>query len=91
MKLIKFYNNNCVPCKLLSTVLEDILPTEFLEYELVEVNVKENPEAVSYWNLRSVPTLVVMNGFEEEVDRMTGYKSLLDLKAMLTKNTPDLK
>jgi len=57
MKLLKFHALWCGPCKMLTKVMDDI---EF-PYEVEVVNVDHNEELVSKYNVRGVPTLVLLD------------------------------
>jgi thioredoxin 1 len=71
-KLLDFYADWCMPCKALSPTIETLR----VEYEgsgiaIEKVNIDDNAELTTKYSIRSVPTLVFVDG-EEEVHRMTG-------------------
>ena len=81
MKVYKFYAEWCQPCKMLSKVIEDskdkIDPSvEFIEFDIDA----EMMTAVNY-NVRGVPTMVIVDDAGKEIKRQTGYmneEKLLD-------------
>ena len=52
MKLLKFYRENCAPCKMLDLVLKDI------HQEFYPVDVEKNPDLTAQFNVVTVPTLI---------------------------------
>lgn len=83
MKILKFQASWCAPCKMLSTVFNDI--KDELPHELVEIDIDENSDMAKQYNIRGVPTLVLLDG-DTEVDRKSGYMSPPQLKAFLRMN-----
>ena len=57
MKLLKFGASWCGPCKMLTQVMSDM---EF-PYEVQEIDIEDNEELVAQYNIRGVPTLVLLN------------------------------
>ena len=58
--LIDFYANWCMPCKMLSPVIEEIAH-EVSNAKICKVNIDEEPELAQRFQVMSIPTLVVMN------------------------------
>ncbi len=61
--LIDFYADWCMPCKMLSPVIEEIAG-EYTQIKVAKVNVDQEPELASKFNVMSIPTLVVMENGE---------------------------
>lgn len=61
MKLIKFYATWCGPCKSLTAMLEDM----DLPYEVQEVDIDKDMDTALKFGVRSVPTLLLVNDFDE--------------------------
>lgn len=57
MKLLKFGASWCGPCKMLTKVMSDM---EF-PYDVEEIDIEDNEELVNQYNVRGVPTLVLLN------------------------------
>ncbi len=73
MRILDFYAEWCQPCKALSKTLE--------AFENVEkVNIEENDDLVTKYNIRTVPTLIFLNDDNAEVNRLVGNvpKSKID-------------
>lgn len=58
-KLIKFYSDNCVPCKVLNPIINKILENH-PELEFEAINCSESIPDQWAQEIRSVPTLIVV-------------------------------
>jgi thioredoxin 1 len=60
--VLYFTAPGCVPCR---TVLKPALQRLVVEFgnrfQILEVNAEQQPEAASYWNVLSVPTIFVLD------------------------------
>ena len=66
-KLIKFEKNDCNPCAMVSELLEK----NGVSYE--RINAFDNPEMAMKFRVRTVPTVIFVDG-EEEIKRTMGFK-----------------
>ena len=80
MKLLKFSASWCGPCKMLSKTIEQIKSE--IPCDIIEIDIDEDFETANKFQIKSVPTLVLMDG-ETEVSRKTGNISAAELKNFL--------
>jgi thioredoxin 1 len=69
MKILKFYADWCGPCKMLSKTIESI--KEEIPFEVEEIDADNNAEMAKQYNIRGLPTMVIVDG-EIEVKRHVG-------------------
>jgi thioredoxin 1 len=81
--LVEFWATWCAACRLLAPILDE-LATEYAgRVAIVKVNVDENPEYVTRYQVRSTPTIIFFRT-GQEVERIVGagrkahYTSKLD-------------
>lgn len=72
MKLLKFYATWCGPCKGLTMTLNGM---DNLPVALEEIDIDQNMDMARKYNVRSVPTLVLVNEDGTEVNRGVGMLS----------------
>lgn len=60
MKFIKFYAHWCGPCKVLAPTIDKIAKENPLTIELESVNVDENPERAQDFNIKGIPSVVII-------------------------------
>lgn len=73
MKVIKFQASWCQPCKMLSRVVEDA--KDKINVPIEEVDIDENMEMARTFNVRGVPTLVLVDEKSNVVRTKSGYLS----------------
>jgi len=56
--LVDFYADWCGPCKMTSPILEE-LSNEVKDVKFIKINVDENPELASQYNVFSIPTFLI--------------------------------
>ena len=78
-EVLKFYADWCGPCKMLSKTLENLKDNNI---PIREVDIDEQTDLAVQYNVRSVPTMVLLeNG--SEVKRAVGSMSLDKVKEFL--------
>lgn len=71
--VVDFFADWCMPCLMIAPVIEE-LAEKMKEVKFVRINVDDNEELSSKYEIRSIPCLVIFkNG--KEVDRIIGNQS----------------
>lgn len=76
MRLLKFYTDFCRPCKVLAPILEELCNELGVDCE--SINATEDERGVTF-DIRSVPTIVAMDG-DNELGRFSGMRAKDDIK-----------
>jgi thioredoxin 2 len=63
----------CGPCRMVAPVLEELAAEMGDRVRFVKLNVDDNPATAARFNVRSIPTLLVLAG-GREVDRIVGVQ-----------------
>ena len=79
--LIDFFANWCMPCKMLSPVIEEVA-NEVSGVKVCKVNVDEEPELAQKFQVMSIPTLVVMKD-GKMVNKTIGVRPKEEIVGML--------
>ena len=82
LKIIKCYTNWCGPCRTLSKVMDEILPSYNTNLLYTEVDIEDNDEIAQKYDIRSVPTMI----FEHDgkvVCKLVGLRSGNEIKAII--------
>ena len=76
----------CGPCRMIAPVLEELAVEVAGRVRIVKLNVDENPVTANRFNVRSIPTLLVLKA-GREVDRIVGVQSKSELLRRLQRVT----
>ena len=60
--LVDFWAEWCGPCRALTPILEEIAQKFAGQVKVVKVNIDENPDSPTQYNVRSIPTLLLFKG-----------------------------
>jgi thioredoxin 1 len=71
--LVDFWAEWCVPCHMVSPVVEEIARDHSDTLKAVKLNVDDNPETARRYGVMSIPTLIVFRGGEEQT-RLIGAR-----------------
>lgn len=79
---VDFWSKSCQPCQVMGGLLDEIGPDYVDRVHIFKLNVDENPETARLYQIRGVPTLILIhNG--REVDRVVGLLPLNPLREKL--------
>lgn len=81
MKVLKFEATWCGPCKMLSKVITNAQDKITLPIEVIDID--EQADTATLYNVRSVPTLIVIDDDGKEVRRKVGALQEADLLKFL--------
>ena len=71
--LVDFWAEWCVPCHMVSPVVEEIGEEKGESLRVAKVNIDENPEVTRRYGVMSIPTLMLFKGGEEKA-RVVGAR-----------------
>ena len=71
--LVDFWAEWCVPCHMVSPVVEEIGRDKGEALRVVKLNIDENPQATRTYGVMSIPSLILFKG-GQEVARVIGAK-----------------
>jgi len=81
MKILKFYADWCQPCKTMIPIFLRI--KEELKVEVIDVNVEDNNDMCVDYNIKGVPTLIILDDDEKEVNRYVGSTTYERIKELI--------
>lgn len=71
--LVDFWAEWCVPCHMVSPVVEEIARDHGTELKAVKLNVDDNPETARQYRVMSIPTLILFKDGQEKA-RVVGAR-----------------
>ncbi len=71
LAIVDFFADWCMPCLIMAPVIEELNEKFKGKIEFAKVNVDENKELASKFNIMSIPTLIVFKQ-GKEIERITG-------------------
>jgi len=71
--LVDFWAEWCVPCHMVSPVVEDIGREKAEKLQVAKLNIDDNPDIARKYGIMSIPTLMLFIGGEEKA-RMVGAR-----------------
>jgi len=80
--LVDFFATWCGPCKMAGPEVEAVGVAMADKASVVQVNIDEQPGLASRYNVKAVPTFLVIKG-GQEVNRFTGFRTRKDLQAAI--------
>jgi thioredoxin 1 len=83
--LVDFWATWCRPCIAITPSVEEVATEMAGKAKVFKVDVEQNQDLASQYDIMSIPALVVFKG-GKEVDRMVGAGSKADIKALVEKH-----
>lgn len=81
--LVDFWAPWCGPCQMLSPIIDDI-EKENPDIKVIKINVDEEPQIASKYNIVSLPSLLIIkNG--QVIDSLVGFRQKQDIITSLKK------
>ncbi|MEM2463874.1 MAG: thioredoxin [Candidatus Bathyarchaeia archaeon] len=82
--LVDFYADWCMPCRMMSPVIEELAKELAGKVLVGKINVDKNPDVADRFQVFSIPTLVIIKS-GKEVDRIVGFVPKSQVEAYLKK------
>lgn len=76
MKVLKIYSRTCGPCK----VLENNLQLANIPHESIDVESIQGEDIIAKYEIRTVPTLILVDDEGKVIKRHTGLLGIQELK-----------
>ncbi|MBD3380862.1 MAG: thiol reductase thioredoxin [candidate division Zixibacteria bacterium] len=80
--VVDFYSNRCSPCHVMGGLLSEVGPDYADRVNIFKLNVDDNPQSATHYQVMSVPTLVFFKN-HRPVDKVAGLIQLNPLRAKL--------
>ena len=72
-RLVDLGSGSCVPCKLMTPVLDELKTTCAGKLEVVFIDVRDNPQAGQQYGIRTIPTQIFYDAAGKELFRHEGF------------------
>ncbi len=82
--IVDFYSTTCVPCKMLSRVLED-LTLDYPFLNIVKVNITDEPKLGRDHGIEAVPTVLFMKD-GQELEKVVGLMDEDELEEKISQH-----
>ena len=76
-KVLKFFSPTCGPCKVMSKLLDTL---EGVEVKSIDITEEDNQELLDDWNVRTIPTIVVLDDNDKFIKKFSGIVTIDKIK-----------
>nr|BET44827.1 MAG: thioredoxin TrxA [Candidatus Aschnera chinzeii] len=83
--LIDFWAEWCSPCKMIATILDELLEEYTHKLIIAKLNIDQNPQTTNQYNIRSIPTLILLKS-GNLIDKKIGLLSKEELQNFIDQN-----
>ncbi|MDM1501930.1 thioredoxin fold domain-containing protein [Myroides marinus] len=83
--LLQFFAEWCGPCKMLTRIIDESVEEVTKHVELKRVDVDQEPALSAQFQIRAVPTMVLVNKAGEVLWKHTGIMEVRDLITQISK------
>lgn len=83
--IVDFHALWCAPCKMQSPILKEVADELKDRIKVIKIDVDQNPEIASRYNIQSVPTLMIFKN-SEIIYKQAGVHTRPQLMDVLLKN-----
>ena len=86
INILKFESDSCPQCKALSATLERITKEYKTDIKSIDIEEDNNQDLIRKYNIRSIPTLIFLNG-DQEYNRLIGNQSYATINKIINYDT----
>lgn len=79
-KVLKFFSKVCAPCRLMGKRLEELNNVEIIS---IDINDPNNAELVKKYEVRSVPTIIILDENHNTLNKLIGVVTTDKLKEVI--------
>ncbi len=83
--IVDFYGTWCQPCQALAPLLDELAEEYAGRIEIFKVDVDQEEELTALYNVRMVPTLLVVRPSDTKATTMLGVMGIAELREMIDK------
>ena len=80
-RMLDLGRGTCIPCKMMMPVLEELKTSLAGKLDVQYIDISKNPEAAEHWEVRMIPTQILIDEEGNELTRHTGFFPRADIIA----------